>query len=44
MTAILQSKDYTGKPVLYMAMESSNTKWKLGFSNGGVIVHSPPWI
>ena len=34
MTAILQSKDYSGKAVLYMAMELSNAKWKLGFSNG----------
>nr|VFK21544.1 MAG: hypothetical protein BECKLFY1418C_GA0070996_10964 [Candidatus Kentron sp. LFY] len=34
MTTILQSKDYSGKAVLYMAMELSNSKWKLGFSNG----------
>nr|VFK21543.1 MAG: hypothetical protein BECKLFY1418C_GA0070996_10963 [Candidatus Kentron sp. LFY] len=34
MTTILQSKDYSGKAVLYMAMELSNAKWKLGFSNG----------
>nr|VFK41461.1 MAG: hypothetical protein BECKSD772F_GA0070984_10929 [Candidatus Kentron sp. SD]VFK47253.1 MAG: hypothetical protein BECKSD772E_GA0070983_10909 [Candidatus Kentron sp. SD]VFK80249.1 MAG: hypothetical protein BECKSD772D_GA0070982_10969 [Candidatus Kentron sp. SD] len=34
MTTILQSKDYSGKVVLYMAMELSNAKWKLGFSNG----------
>ena len=34
MTAVLHSKDYTGNTVLYMAMESSNSKWKLGFSNG----------
>nr|VFK80921.1 MAG: Transposase [Candidatus Kentron sp. SD] len=34
MTAILQSKDYSGKAVLYMSMELSNAKWKLGFSNG----------
>ena len=34
MTAILQSKDYSGKAVLYMAMELSNANWKLGFSNG----------
>nr|VFK23053.1 MAG: hypothetical protein BECKLPF1236B_GA0070989_13381 [Candidatus Kentron sp. LPFa] len=29
MTTILQSKDYSGKAVLYMAMELSNAKWKL---------------
>ena len=34
MTTILQSKDYSGKAVLYMAMELSNANWKLGFSNG----------
>ena len=34
MTTILQSKDYSGKAILYMAMELSNAKWKLGFSNG----------
>ena len=34
MTTILQSKDYSGKAVLYMAMELRNAKWKLGFSNG----------
>nr|VFJ97871.1 MAG: hypothetical protein BECKLFY1418A_GA0070994_107411 [Candidatus Kentron sp. LFY] len=34
MTAVLHSKGYTGNTVLYMAMESSNSKWKLGFSNG----------
>ena len=34
MTAVLHSKGYTGKAVLYMAMELSNAKWKLGFSNG----------
>ncbi|MBT8420264.1 MAG: IS110 family transposase [Gammaproteobacteria bacterium] len=34
MTEILQNKAYTGKAVLYMAMELSNAKWKLGFGNG----------
>ena len=34
MTTILQSKDYSDKAVLYMAMELSNANWKLGFSNG----------
>nr|VFJ75910.1 MAG: hypothetical protein BECKFW1821C_GA0114237_10938 [Candidatus Kentron sp. FW] len=33
MTAVLQKRDYTGKAVLYMGMESSGTNWKLGFSN-----------
>ena len=34
MTAILQSKDSVSGAVLYMAMELSNKRWKLGFSNG----------
>lgn len=34
MKAILQSKDSATDRVLYMAMELSNRKWKLGFSNG----------
>ncbi len=34
MKAILQYKDSANNPVLYMAMELSNKKWKLGFSNG----------
>ncbi|MBT8421114.1 MAG: IS110 family transposase [Gammaproteobacteria bacterium] len=34
MTEVLQRKDYTGGRVLYMAMELSNAKWKLGFGNG----------
>ena len=34
MTAILQSHDSAKSPVLYMALELSNRKWKLGFSNG----------
>ena len=33
-TMIPESRGYIGKSVLYMAMELSNTKWKLGFSNG----------
>ena len=47
MTTILQSKDYSGKVVLYMAMELSNAKWKLGFSNGsrdrGVTIIAGDW-
>lgn len=34
MKAILQDKDNAIEPVLYMALELSNSKWKLGFSNG----------
>ena len=34
MTAILQSKDSVSGAVLYMAMELSNKRWKLGFSDG----------
>nr|VFK62124.1 MAG: hypothetical protein BECKUNK1418G_GA0071005_10226 [Candidatus Kentron sp. UNK]VFK70282.1 MAG: hypothetical protein BECKUNK1418H_GA0071006_10266 [Candidatus Kentron sp. UNK] len=34
MTTVLQSKDYSDKAILYMSMELSNAKWKLGFSNG----------
>ena len=34
MITVLEKRDYTGKGVLYMAMELSNAKWKLGFSNG----------
>ena len=33
-TTIPESRGYIGKSILYMAMELSNTKWKLGFSNG----------
>jgi transposase len=29
-----QNKEYGSKPVLYMAMELSNSQWKLGFGNG----------
>lgn len=34
MTAILVSNDSGSTQVLYMALELSNKKWKLGFSNG----------
>jgi transposase len=34
MTAILQGNHNAPGQVLYMALELSNTKWKLGFSNG----------
>ncbi len=34
MKAILQHKDSAPAQVLYMALELSNKKWKLGFSNG----------
>ena len=34
MKAALQTKDSVSGDVLYMALELSNKKWKLGFSNG----------
>ena len=34
MTAVLQHKDSANGTTLYMALELSNKKWKLGFSNG----------
>jgi transposase len=34
MTAILQSKDSATDAVLYMALELSDKRWKLGFSKG----------
>jgi len=34
MTAILQDNDNVTGQVLYMALELSNTKWRLGFSRG----------
>jgi transposase len=34
MNAILQTNDTALASALYMAMELSNKKWKLGFSNG----------
>ena len=34
MTAVLEIKDNANHTTLYMALELSNKKWKLGFSNG----------
>jgi transposase len=34
MTAVLESKDSVSGVVLYMALELSDKRWKLGFSNG----------
>ncbi len=34
MKTVLQSKDNANDTVLYMALELSHKKWKLGFSNG----------
>jgi len=34
MTAVLEVKDNANATTLYMALELSNSKWKLGFSNG----------
>ncbi len=48
MTAVLQEKDSANEMVLYMAMELSNKKWKLGFSNGErerqVTIEAGDWI
>jgi len=48
MTAVLPSKDIANGLVLYMAMELSNKKWKLGFSNGSkvrqVTIESGDWV
>lgn len=34
MKTALQNKDNATQPILYIAFELSNSKWKLGFSNG----------
>ena len=34
MTAVLEHKDNANEAILYMALELSDKKWKLGFSNG----------
>jgi transposase len=34
MTAVLQSEDNASEAVMYMAMELSDKRWRLGFSNG----------
>jgi transposase len=34
MTAVLNGKDNANEAILYMALELSNKKWKLGFSDG----------
>ena len=48
MTAVLQSKDSVSGVVLYMALELSNKRWKLGFSNGErqrqVSIEAGDWI
>lgn len=48
MTAILQSKDSATDAVLYMALELSNKRWKLGFSNGErqrqVTIEAGDWV
>jgi transposase len=48
MTAILQSKDSVSEAVLYMALELSNKRWKLGFSNGErqrqVTIEAGDWV
>ncbi len=48
MTAILQCKDSAAEAVLYMALELSDKRWKLGFSNGErqrqVTIESGDWL
>jgi len=48
MIAILQSKDSVSEAVLYMALELSNKRWKLGFSNGErqrqVTIEAGDWV
>ena len=44
MTANLQSKDHIGEAVLYMAMESSGTEWRLDFSSGARIESRRLWL
>ncbi len=38
-----QAKTCESGAVLYMAMELSNRKWKLGFSNGSKLRHKSIW-
>jgi transposase len=48
MTAVLEIKDNANHRMLYMALELSNKKWKLGFSNGEknrqVTIAAGDWI
>ncbi len=48
MTAVLEIKDNVNHTMLYMALELSNKKWKLGFSNGEknrqVTIAAGDWI
>jgi len=48
MTAILQNKDSASGAVLYMALELSNKRWKLGFSDGTrqrqVTIEAGDWV
>ena len=37
--ATLRRENNTGEKSLYMALELSNTKWRLAFSNGGRVRH-----
>jgi len=48
MTAVLNDKDNASDEMLYMALELSNKKWKLGFSDGArhrqVTIESGDWL
>ncbi len=48
MTAVLTDKDNLNEAILYMAMELSNKKWKLGFSDGAkqrqVTIEAGDWL
>ena len=48
MTAILQKHDNANEPVLHLALEVSDKRWKLGFSNGEkqrrVTVDAGDWV
>lgn len=48
MTAVLQGKDSANDAMLYMALELSDKKWKLGFSNGAkyrqITIAAGDWI
>ena len=48
MTAVINDKDSANEEILYMAMELSNKKWKLGFSDGAkqrqVTIEAGDWL
>ena len=48
MTTVLNDKDSANEAILYMAMELSDKKWKLGFSDGAkqrlVTIEAGDWL